>query len=494
MKGDFSRDTFDPKKHFSRVLMQQGRVQLDADWNEQGAILLHYLRTLAKDILGAHAGPADNEERGFDITVCGRSHETETNEGETIIYGSKEAKKNSDIKTLDEDTDIWISLGRYYVEGILVENNGVLSYREQLGIGSVNQPSIEEIDWKKDLLFYLDVWEREITYVQDPYIREVALGGVDTCSRSQVVWQVKALMREKDTLSVEALGEDWVKKFNLPLPLGTGKMRARAGQESPRGAELCVIPPQSRYRGAENQLYRVEIHCGGKVNGGKCPTFKWSRENGAIIFPIRAVCNRTKALEQTLELEHLGRDQRLSLKPGDWVEYMDEHFAMRAEAGPMAKVKTVDRADLSVTLSLLSGSEIPYFSQEEMEAMHPFLRRWDHPGDEKFDGALEVTGAPDPANGWVNLEDGVQVWFSEDGEYRTGDYWLIPARVATGNVEWPAELDTSGRAKLFEGNKLAAALEPRGPRHYYAPLAIVKPSNETPTQDCRCTIKTSLAG
>ena len=34
-RGDFTRDTFNPLKHFSRVLMQQGRVQLDADWNEQ---------------------------------------------------------------------------------------------------------------------------------------------------------------------------------------------------------------------------------------------------------------------------------------------------------------------------------------------------------------------------------------------------------------------------------------------------------------------------
>ena len=34
-RGDFSRDTFDPSKHFLRVLMQQGRVSLDADWNEQ---------------------------------------------------------------------------------------------------------------------------------------------------------------------------------------------------------------------------------------------------------------------------------------------------------------------------------------------------------------------------------------------------------------------------------------------------------------------------
>ena len=38
MKGDYSRDTFDPAKHFTRVLMQQGRVQLDADWNEQAAL------------------------------------------------------------------------------------------------------------------------------------------------------------------------------------------------------------------------------------------------------------------------------------------------------------------------------------------------------------------------------------------------------------------------------------------------------------------------
>lgn len=31
MKGDFARAVFDPVKHFVRVLMQQGRVTLDAD-------------------------------------------------------------------------------------------------------------------------------------------------------------------------------------------------------------------------------------------------------------------------------------------------------------------------------------------------------------------------------------------------------------------------------------------------------------------------------
>ena len=96
-KGDFTRDTFnplDPLKQFSRVLMQQGRVQLDADWNEQTDILLHYLRSLAADIIGPRGGPDD----GFEITHDPRSEQ-----------------------------DFEIHKGNYYVDGILVENEGVIS-------------------------------------------------------------------------------------------------------------------------------------------------------------------------------------------------------------------------------------------------------------------------------------------------------------------------------------------------------------------------------
>jgi hypothetical protein len=34
VRGDFSRITFRPDRHYSAVLMQQGRVSLDSDWNE----------------------------------------------------------------------------------------------------------------------------------------------------------------------------------------------------------------------------------------------------------------------------------------------------------------------------------------------------------------------------------------------------------------------------------------------------------------------------
>jgi Family of unknown function (DUF6519) len=71
MKADLTRRTFDPLKHFTRVLMQQGRVQLDADWNEQSAELLHYLRVRAGSDQGSY-GSRGPRTRGLTLgAVCG---------------------------------------------------------------------------------------------------------------------------------------------------------------------------------------------------------------------------------------------------------------------------------------------------------------------------------------------------------------------------------------------------------------------------------------
>jgi len=52
MKGDFSRKTFDAARHYSGVLMQQGRVQLDSDANEQVSITKTRWETQALDTFG----------------------------------------------------------------------------------------------------------------------------------------------------------------------------------------------------------------------------------------------------------------------------------------------------------------------------------------------------------------------------------------------------------------------------------------------------------
>jgi hypothetical protein len=96
---------------------------------------------------------------------------------------------------------------------------------------------------------YLDVWERHITCVEDPHIREVALGGPDTTTRAQVVWQVRS-GRPRGSQGPDISG--------IPPRSGTGRLRAYAGPGA--GPSPCVIAPSSSYRGPENQLYRVEIH------------------------------------------------------------------------------------------------------------------------------------------------------------------------------------------------------------------------------------------
>ncbi|HEX4960388.1 MAG TPA: DUF6519 domain-containing protein [Thermoanaerobaculia bacterium] len=58
MKGDFSRLTFDPAKRYTSVRRQQGRLQLDADWNEQADLFLQQVEAFAGDLIGAAGAPA----------------------------------------------------------------------------------------------------------------------------------------------------------------------------------------------------------------------------------------------------------------------------------------------------------------------------------------------------------------------------------------------------------------------------------------------------
>ena len=52
MHGDISRSTFDPKKAYSSVREQQGRLRVDADQNEFVDIFLHDQRAARAGIIG----------------------------------------------------------------------------------------------------------------------------------------------------------------------------------------------------------------------------------------------------------------------------------------------------------------------------------------------------------------------------------------------------------------------------------------------------------
>jgi hypothetical protein len=431
MQGDFTRNTFDPTKHFSRVLMQQGRVQLDADWNEQTAILLHTLRTLTRDLFGKHGGPGQGA--GFAITGGAR--------------------------------DFKIGEGHYYVDGILVENDVDCWYRG--GADLPTQPDHQPKDGLADAtqyLVYLDVWERHISPVEDDDIREKALLGPDTATRAKVVWQVK--VEKMNAGEIRTCGDLAATLRRQNLPLAKARVKPTVLSTDP-----CIQAPDARYRGAENQLYRVEVHQGSEP--GKTTTFKWSRDNGSVIFPIVQMNGAVATLE------HLGRDARLGLHAGDWVEVVDDDQTLRGDPGPMLQVDAIDPVEMKVTLKTRPGvAPQPY---DETSSNHPYLRRWDHKAGPL--GAVPVV--EDNADQWLDLEDGVQVQFQPGGDYRSGDYWLLPARTATGQVEWPGPVDAP------------QAQEPQGILHHIAPLAQIEVDGAgvvTVPHDCRFVMTSAMHG
>ena len=167
-------------------------------------------------------------------------------------------------------------------------------------------------------------------------------------------------------------------------------------------------------------------------------------------------------------VEHLGRDARSTLSEGDIVEVLDDALVLHGDPGPLAAVRKLDADEFSVLLEFPAGVAPPLY--DAGSTTKPFLRRWDHKGDlKKSGGALSVAAAV--ADQGFPIEAGILAQFVQVAgdppmRYRTGDYWLIPARTATGNIEWPRE--------MRDGKLQPMALPPAGIRRHVAPIALLR--------------------
>jgi hypothetical protein len=467
-RGDFTRDAFEQAKHFSRVLMQQGRVLLDSDWNEQTSILLHFLRTLASDLIGPHGGPDNSFKIGL------------RKDGATTV-----------------GRDFMVGAGHYYVEGVLCENNVPdLPYTNQ-----INYPDPAKLSNEGAYLVYIDVWERHITCNEDGSLCEIALGGPDTATRAQVIWQVKTrLLTTNEKSKLDAATQDLQNAENASPRIEENVRKARNDREQlirkisekdwimisktglrarARAGDVpndpCNISPNAQYRGAENQLYRVEIHKSGnawdgnKNNIAQAATFKFSRDNSSLFFPIDTLS------DGTVKLLTMGKDERHQLRKNDWVEIIDDRLSLQGKSGPLLQVASVNPDDLTITLNVPKTLNLTEYKQNDDS--HPLLRRWHHSetSGALSEGALVLTenDGEDEEN-WIKLEDGLEIQFKKEGNnvYRAGDYWLIPARVATGDVIWSKQKKSTGEIDTYPSeNPIPAALPPHGIYHHYAPLA-----------------------
>jgi hypothetical protein len=249
------------------------------------------------------------------------------------------------------------------------------------------------------------------------------------------------------------------------------------------GENRTEEPPQ--YQGGENQLYRVEIHRGATAESGEA-TFKWSRENGSVTFPIQsATYSIHNNKELIVTLTYFGSDSRGGLNIDDWVEIVDESSVLRGASGTLYQIEKIDLGGMETIVTLKSTDQLPQ-SDVPPTLGHAVLRRWDHSNHNgQIDGgAIVVRDGVE-----VELEDNLKVTFRSQSNghpamYRSGDYWLIPARATTRDIEWP-------RTKDEEGHMVYAERSPRDSDHRYAPLAYVSVGKDgcvSVEHDCRCVV------
>lgn len=602
MAGDFSRNSFNRWKHYTGVLMQQGRVQVDADWNEQLALQLHRTYAETGDIIGRCGTPKSGS--GFFISELEGGGDLLIHPGHFYVNGllcelepecvPASFPSDAGISPLPANVVYHMSSGQSLAGAmreidLMRANFEVPGVKFVSGDGQVNIPSLcmdgrnlAVNDWVKisangsapvtamvteisantpdsdpnaitpsyytvtvnrslaklaaagsswlqravtfttqpfledqwdvaletlplsgpggatltlpdgDYLVVLDAWLREVNALEDPHIREVALGGPDTCERLQTVWQVHVVPYGGEVSPPNSpLSSPLASPPSSPLDCcsdfpgwdeykaavcTTGLMNALA---PPAGNNVpqCQLPPAAGYLGLANQLYRVEVFQSGNYNDAA--TIVWSRDNAMVETPI--VCIDAMGF---VYVSDLGKDDLHSFGQNDWVEIVDDAADLLGEPRFLAQISqtpgTAAQPPCAATgtqaymLTLTPPAPSRFQNRSNLR-----LRRWDMPQSPSMllDGNGNPLGTP-IVPGWIPLENNIQVNFT-DGFYATRSYWEIPARTATGDIEWPP---------FQVPNTNPIPQPPHGGEHSFCRLAIITVTGgDWKITDCRCT-------
>lgn len=252
MKTQQSRISFDASKRYSGVYQQMGRMLLDADWNELTDINKQTLVRALSDVIGSGT-PRDGGIVELAALADGRQLAS-LFWGTAYVDGVPARLQPDPEATLDDPLGL------------------AFEYRHQADFPA--PPALPE----GNHTLYLDVWERTVLGLEDGSLRDPALHGADTCTRTQTMAQVKWCAPDIDP-------ED----PSQNPPIGNAELSLSL-REGSTGHDPCDPCAETIATGGKvgNYLFRVEVHRV-EYDGDGLPdrlVLKWSSENGAEQYAL----------------------------------------------------------------------------------------------------------------------------------------------------------------------------------------------------------------
>lgn len=410
MKTQISRDGYRRDKRYSGVYQQQGRLITDSDWNE----LVDTVKARVDDALVDVVGTGSPKTGAAGIQMSTSSPVPRITPG-TVYAGGVEARVLP-------------------IPGM----TSPFGFHQQADFPSPPPLPAAGTAYR----IYADVWDRPVGALEDDGLRDPALHGADTTTRTQIMAQVKWCPVTKNPENpAENPGQG---DARLTIKYPAGGSQATADACDPKAQEVDPV--------GGDFLFRVEIH-DVRWSAGAVPSVpdrvvvKWSRENGAEQYAFADMPDWFKTGPWTYELYDVDSERHLGfhLATTNWTP---KRGSLTATLPPNAAAGTMVRRWEGYLVLVRSGGvawDVSTASGEKAVDTAPGATvQWN-------DGVMTVSLA--------DLEFAMQV---PNRIFLPGDYWSAPVR----------------RAAYQAGKELLKNALPQGIVHRYVTLAEVMTTNQ----------------
>jgi hypothetical protein len=501
---DITRFLDKPRKHYSGARLQQGRVLLDSDFNETSGLHESDETRALVDLIGSQGSP----DQGFEIDNPATGAPFRPNLEELPATPVELGGVETFVRVVS------VHDGRFYLGGRRLDLESAESFPFQRGflqLGPGDLPIILEqqpdavdspvvsgdlIDPFRDL-YYLHAWDQTVSVVEDEEFQEAALGGRDTSARVRRMNRVEVLGNLDDRTNIVAaaweakirLLEQDNARFDRPsgelLSNGRLNLTFRTQVAATEDCGECTSDPPQRFLGVANETARIMLT--------SPTTYVWALDNAAPLYRVKVTgLTAPDGSEVRVTMMTPPSDEVHWPLAGRVVEILPfaalldgaklpgpvhPHFRkVAAEVGVFTRVADpFDPGTVSFTIDTQVGLQGIRDLISQWDPAHPdadtlnvdpgdgsdarffYMRLW-HDAPRPSDVELPVSTSP---FGPTLAGTDVVPVFQSLG--RRGDFWVIALRPGTPERVVPFDLATN-----------PGGVPPHGPRHFYAPLALVQ--------------------